>query len=371
MFRLVVDIHLWDIGSRSHAKTSATCSLQHPENERQLGINSARTSISRNQGIAWIFPSITVLLTTLLGKNTIYRRWNTDTKLLDIANCSTSKSTLLVAENAILIRYYWHSANSTALYESIDGPAGRPADNPPNSDGLAVFHGTVPEWAVQVYWWPGPPIWQQFSLDRDQDPKWRSGTVANTTQRHSGLLWLVNTTIKSMLVYLWSFSAFQFWVCAVFPSGLDLGFPGLFGFLDYLSWDLGLDFRMCFAGFWVAFGLSHGVVCLAGFKLDRWLFPTNGVIHLLTLTLTATTLTDALWQQLSGSGHSDRSPLAAALRQQLWQQPDNCSDNDSPKSLPWPCSVNQKSSSFCNAKSLLVTALQAYRLASTLQSRRQ
>jgi len=57
----------------------------------------------------------------------------------------------------------------------------RPADNPPNSDGLGVYHGTVPEWAVRVYWRPGPPIWPRFGLDPDPDPKWRSGTVANTS----------------------------------------------------------------------------------------------------------------------------------------------------------------------------------------------
>ena len=56
----------------------------------------------------------------------------------------------------------------------------RPADNPPNSDGLGVYYGTVPEWAVRVYWWPGPSIWQRFGLDPDPDLKWRSGTVANT-----------------------------------------------------------------------------------------------------------------------------------------------------------------------------------------------
>jgi len=154
MFRLVADIHLLNIGSlywqkqqrlapcgilkmsvngvstifsfaswvsyvpigRRHpfmrywqpllAKTTATCSLRHPENERQWIVNRFRTCIFRNQGIVRIFACITVLLTALLGKNTIYRRWNTDTKLIDIANSSTSKNTLLVAENAILIRYY-------------------------------------------------------------------------------------------------------------------------------------------------------------------------------------------------------------------------------------------------------------------------
>jgi hypothetical protein len=93
---------------------------------------------------------VTVLLTAWLGKNTIYRRCNTDTKLIDIANCSTSKSTLLVVENPILIRYYEYTANTRSLYESIDGPAGRPAHNLPNSNRLGVYHGNMPEWAVWV-----------------------------------------------------------------------------------------------------------------------------------------------------------------------------------------------------------------------------
>jgi len=88
------------------AKTTATYSLRHLENERQRSFNSCRTWKFCNQSIARIFAYITVLLTALLANNTIYWWWNTDTKLIDIANCSTSKSTLLVAENTILIRYY-------------------------------------------------------------------------------------------------------------------------------------------------------------------------------------------------------------------------------------------------------------------------
>jgi hypothetical protein len=158
------------------AKTTVKCSLWHPEIERQRSVNCFRTCIFCSQGITWIFACITVLLTTLLGKNTIYRRWNTDTKLIDIANCSTSKSSLMIAENAILIRCYQLTANTRALYESIDGRA----DNLPNSDGLGVYHGTVPEWAVRVYSRPGMPIWQPFRLDQDPDLKLQSRTVANT-----------------------------------------------------------------------------------------------------------------------------------------------------------------------------------------------
>jgi len=46
------------------------------------------------------------LLITVLGKNTIYQRLNTDSKLIDIASCKACKNILLVVENTILIRYY-------------------------------------------------------------------------------------------------------------------------------------------------------------------------------------------------------------------------------------------------------------------------
>jgi len=159
--------------------TTVTCYLRHPENERQRSVNSFGTCIFRKQGIAGIFTCVTVLLTALHGNNTKYRRRNTDTKLLNIANYSTSKSTLLVAENTILIRYYKYTANSKASFESIDGSAGKPGDDPSYSDGLGVFHGTVPEWVVHVYWWTALSNLQWFGLDLDLDLKWWSGTVAN------------------------------------------------------------------------------------------------------------------------------------------------------------------------------------------------
>jgi len=55
------------------ARTTATCSLRHAENEHQRSVNSFRTCIFHNQGIAQIFACITVLLTALLGKDNIYR----------------------------------------------------------------------------------------------------------------------------------------------------------------------------------------------------------------------------------------------------------------------------------------------------------
>ena len=98
-----------------------------------------------------IYTFITALLTAVIGKDRRYQRQNTDSKLIDIASCKTCKNISLVVENAILIRYHSHTPEATALFECMDGPAGRPADNQPNSDGLGVSHGTVPMLTVQVY----------------------------------------------------------------------------------------------------------------------------------------------------------------------------------------------------------------------------
>jgi hypothetical protein len=45
-------------------------------------------------------------LPALIGKNTIYQRWNTDSKFINNASCKASKNVLLDVENAILIWYY-------------------------------------------------------------------------------------------------------------------------------------------------------------------------------------------------------------------------------------------------------------------------
>ena len=84
----------------------------------------------------------------------------------------------------------------------MNGPAGRPADNPSNSDRLGVEHQTVPELTVRVYWQPRPPIWERFGLYPDQDPKWRSGTVANTTLYHHLQVYLQSALDHSLQVYL-------------------------------------------------------------------------------------------------------------------------------------------------------------------------
>jgi len=51
-----------------------------------------------NQGIAQILELITELLTASIGKNTKYKRKNTDSKIIDIANTETWKRRSLDVE---------------------------------------------------------------------------------------------------------------------------------------------------------------------------------------------------------------------------------------------------------------------------------
>ena len=174
------------------AKTTATDSLPHPENERQQRINSSWSCIIGNQGNARIFEHITELLTASIGKNTISQRTTTDSKIVDIANCQTCTNKSLAVEYSILIRYYYQTATWSALYASIDGNARWPANNLPDSDEFGNFNRTIPKLMIPVYWQSGPPIWQQFGLDMDSDLQWLSGAVANTTgnpQHKQALYW--------------------------------------------------------------------------------------------------------------------------------------------------------------------------------------
>ena len=130
---------------------------------------------------------ITELLTASIAKNTTYNRKNTYSKIINVADCTTWKKRLLAVEYLISIIYNYQTTKTRSLYKSTDEPAGQPADNPPNSDGLGDVHRTMPELTVPVYWQPGPPIWQQFSSDPDSDQKWRCRTIANNTDGYANL----------------------------------------------------------------------------------------------------------------------------------------------------------------------------------------
>ena len=167
-------------------KTIATRCMSHPKNKRQRSVNCFWSCTFGNRGIARIFEHKAGLLTALLGKNLIYQRKNTDSKIINTANCKTWKNTLWAVEYSISIIHYRHTVKARALSESLDGPAGCPADNPPNSDGLGDVNWAVPKSTVRVYWQPRPPISQWFGLDPDPDSKQWSGSVATT--RHAPCL---------------------------------------------------------------------------------------------------------------------------------------------------------------------------------------
>jgi len=73
------------------AKTTASHSLPHPENEPQQSINNFWSRILGNQGITQISELITDLSTALIGKNEEYSRRTLDSRINDIANCKTCK----------------------------------------------------------------------------------------------------------------------------------------------------------------------------------------------------------------------------------------------------------------------------------------
>jgi len=114
----------------------------------------------------------------LKPKNTMYNKKNTDSKILNIAHCKICKMWLLAAKYLILVIYNYPTATTSTWYKSTDGPAGRPADNPPHSDGFRDIYQTVPKLTVRENWESRPPICQRFISDPDPDRKWQSGTVA-------------------------------------------------------------------------------------------------------------------------------------------------------------------------------------------------
>jgi len=153
-----------------------TNTLPHHETERQRSVNNIWFCILGTQGFLRIGAPITELLTTSIAKNATDRRQNMYSKIINVADCKTSKKRSLAVKYLISTMFNYPTAKTTTLYKSTDGPT----DNPPNPNRLGDLHWTVPELTVRVCWQPGPPIWQRFGSDRDPDPKWRSRTVANT-----------------------------------------------------------------------------------------------------------------------------------------------------------------------------------------------
>jgi len=164
-----------------HLKQRMTHVLPHHGTKHQQRVNNIWSCILGNQGFVRMNAVITELLTTCMAKYAMYRRQNTYSKIINVVDSKTSKKRLLAAEYLVSIIYNYPTSKTRALYKSTDRPAGRPGDNPPNSDVLDVLHRTVRKMTIWVYWQPGAPIWQLFGSDPDPDPKWQSGTVPNTS----------------------------------------------------------------------------------------------------------------------------------------------------------------------------------------------
>ena len=168
-----------------------------------------------NQGFLRIGTPITELVTASIAKNATDRRQNTYSKIINIADCKTSKKRSLAVKYLILTMFNYPTAKTSILYKSTDGPAGRPGDNPPNPDGLGDFPRTVPELTVRVCWQPRQPFWKQFGSDPDPDPMWRSGTVAKTTAMFSVLCICrgISSTVYIMLC-IWNYFVYlPWWIC--------------------------------------------------------------------------------------------------------------------------------------------------------------
>jgi len=134
-----------------HLKQCKIHTVPHHATECQRSVNNIWFCILYNQGFVRIKELITKLLTASIAKNATYKRKNTYTKIINVADCKTSKKKLLAVEYLILIIHTYPAAKTRTLYKSTEGPAGRPADNRPNSDGLGDLHRTGPELTVRVY----------------------------------------------------------------------------------------------------------------------------------------------------------------------------------------------------------------------------
>ena len=120
-------------------KHCLTDKLPHHETESQWSVNNIWSFMMGIRGSTPMYHLITELLTAFIAQNTTYNRKNTDSKMINVADCKTCKTKSLAVEYLTLMIYKYHTAKTRTLYKSTDGPTGRPADNPPNSDITTPF----------------------------------------------------------------------------------------------------------------------------------------------------------------------------------------------------------------------------------------
>ena len=88
-----------------HLKQGFSHTLPHHETERQQSVKNIWSCILGNEGFVRMDALITELLTASMAKYATYRRQNTYSKIINVADCKTSKKILLAAEYLVLIIY--------------------------------------------------------------------------------------------------------------------------------------------------------------------------------------------------------------------------------------------------------------------------
>jgi len=107
-----------------HLKLCMTHPLHYQETQHQRSVNNISSCIMVNQGFVRINELITDLLTPFIAKNKTYERKMADSKIINIADCTTCRKRLLAVEYLILIIYDYQTAKTRMLYKSTDGPTG-------------------------------------------------------------------------------------------------------------------------------------------------------------------------------------------------------------------------------------------------------
>jgi len=86
----------------------------------KLSVNGASTIFGlaywANQGFTQMNQLITELLTDFIAKNSTYNRKNTDSTIINVADCKTCKKRLLAVEYLIMIIYIHRTAKTRPLY---------------------------------------------------------------------------------------------------------------------------------------------------------------------------------------------------------------------------------------------------------------
>jgi hypothetical protein len=113
--------------------------LYRHETECQQSSNDFSSCILGNRGSGQIQLLITELMTPFLTKIGLFKWRNTDSKIHDIAHCKRLNKKLFSAESTILIKCYYQTATTRAIYKFTYGLAGQLADNPPILDVLGDF----------------------------------------------------------------------------------------------------------------------------------------------------------------------------------------------------------------------------------------